>query len=181
MICLLTAGFLLLQCFSVCLVVEYSSCFISALDLDWYVSCLMHWWVRSPSCGPNNLHLYDPQQNPGRGVWSRKTGLSSRVIYYWPFQGGASVVIYYNCQCSSAFYLLLTYCSFYLGYSCVHLLGKSCPLCFSLVLILFYAVLLYLFLPRLAFRAGCGIRFYRFLIIAFSYTFRIRNRLWTYI
>ena len=30
-------------------------------------------------------------------------------------QGGPSVVVYSNCQCSSAFCLSLTYCSIYLG------------------------------------------------------------------
>ena len=33
-------GFLLLQRFSKCLAVEYSSCFISVLELDLYVCCL---------------------------------------------------------------------------------------------------------------------------------------------
>ena len=60
------------------------------------------------------------------------------VIYYWPFQGDASVVVYSNCQCSSAFYLSLTYCSIYLRQPCSHLLGKSCPLGISLMLFLFY-------------------------------------------
>ena len=50
------------------------------------------------------------------------------------FQGGASVVVYSNCQCSFAFCWSLTYCSFYLGQPCGHLLGKSCPFDFSFVL-----------------------------------------------
>ena len=41
------------------------------------------------------------------------------------------------CQYSSAFGLSLT---FYLGYPVGHLLGKSCPLGFPLVLFLFHAV-----------------------------------------
>ena len=28
------------------------------------------------------------------------------VIYYWPFQDGASVVVYSNCQCSFIFLLV---------------------------------------------------------------------------
>ena len=44
-----------------------------------------------------------------------KTGLSPTVIYYCPFQGDASVVVYFNCQCSSVFCLSLTYCSICLG------------------------------------------------------------------
>ena len=81
------------------------------------------------------------------------------VIYYWPFQGGA-----YNCQCLSAFCWSLANCSFYLSYG--HLLGKSCPLVFSLVLFLVQS-LLYVSLSHLVFGAGCGIRLYRFLAIAF--------------
>ena len=38
----------------------------------------------------------------------------------------------------------LTYCSFYLRYPFAHLLCKSCPLDFPLVLFLFYAVLIVL-------------------------------------
>ena len=52
-----------------------------------------------------------------------------------PFQCGASVVVYSNCQYSSAFCWSFTYCSFYLVYPCGHLLGKSCSLAFSLVLL----------------------------------------------
>ena len=39
----------------------------------------------------------------------------SPVIYYWPFQCNASVVLYSNSQYSSDFCLSLTYCSIYLG------------------------------------------------------------------
>ena len=42
-----------------------------------------------------------------------------------------------SCQCSSPFCLSLTYCSVYLGYPCGHLLRKSCPFGFSLVLFIF--------------------------------------------
>ena len=50
------------------------------------------------------LYVYQPQHN-----------LSTPVMYYWPFQGGASVVVYSYCQCSFTFCLSLTLCSFYLG------------------------------------------------------------------
>ena len=58
-------------------------------------------------------------------------------------------MVYSNCQCSSTFCLLLTYCLFYVVQPCGHQLGKTCPLGFPLVLFLFYAVLLYLFVSRL--------------------------------
>ena len=76
--------------------------------------------------------------DPRARLHARTTGLSPPVFYYWSFSGGASVVVYSNCQCSSASICLLTYCSFYLGWPCGHLLGKNCPLGFSLVLVLFY-------------------------------------------
>ena len=47
---------------------------------------------------------------PRARLSARKTGLSPPVIYYWPFQGGASVVVYSNCQCTFAFCWSLLYC-----------------------------------------------------------------------
>ena len=54
-------------------------------------------------------------EDPKVRLLQSKTGLSPSVIYYWPFQGDASVVVCSNFQCSSAFCLSLTYCSIYLG------------------------------------------------------------------
>ena len=114
-----STGFQLLAfvCSSVSVLVlllsTHPSRFISVMNLDFAV--FIHWRVRSPSCEPNNLHVYEPQQSPGRRLRARKTGLRSLVIYYWPFQGGASVLVNSNCQCSSAFCWSLIYCSFYLG------------------------------------------------------------------
>ena len=43
-------------------------------------------------------------------LWPCETGLSPPpVIYYWPFQGGASVVVYSSCQCLSAFCLCVLF------------------------------------------------------------------------
>ena len=61
--------------------------------------------VCSPSRGSNNLNVYEPHRNLGRGLCTRKIGLCLPVIYYWRFQGGASVLVYFNCQCSCSFYL----------------------------------------------------------------------------
>ena len=44
-----------------------------------------------------------------------KTPRLPPVIYYWPFKGGASAVVYWNCHCSSAFYLSWTFSSVCLG------------------------------------------------------------------
>ena len=63
------------------------------------------------------------------------------------------------------------YSSIYLGQPCGHLLGKSCPLGFWLVLFFYVSAVLIVGIPfPLVFRAGCGIRLYRFLIIAFLCT-----------
>ena len=40
------------------LIVEYSSCFISVMNLDLYVHCLDSLMSRSPSRGPNNVYVY---------------------------------------------------------------------------------------------------------------------------
>ena len=45
------------------------------------------------------MYIYEPHQNLGRRLLQREIGLTSPVIYYWPFQDGASIVVYpsYNC------------------------------------------------------------------------------------
>ena len=66
-----------------------SQCWI----LTYMFAILMYWWARNPSRGPNNLYVYEPQLNLGRGCWPSKTGLSNPspppqknpVIYYWSF------------------------------------------------------------------------------------------------
>ena len=43
-------------------------------------------------------YVYEPQQNLERGLCARKIGLSPpppQVMYYWPFQDGASVYIWF--------------------------------------------------------------------------------------
>ena len=49
---------------------------------------------RSPSRGSNNLYVYEPEQNLGQGLQQREAGLNIPVIYYWLFQGDASVIAY---------------------------------------------------------------------------------------
>ena len=38
--------------------VEYSSCFISVMNLDLYVCCFDALMSRGSSCGPNNFYVY---------------------------------------------------------------------------------------------------------------------------
>ena len=60
--------------------------------------CFDAWISRNPSRGPNTVYVYEPQQNLGWGCTCVKTDLSTYpVIYYWPFQGGVSDEVYYNC------------------------------------------------------------------------------------
>ena len=76
------------QRFSAGLSVEYlvsSECWI----LVYRFAVLMHWWVRNPSRGLNDWYVYEPQQNLGRGWCTWCAGL----IYYWQFQGDASVIL----------------------------------------------------------------------------------------
>ena len=69
--------FLLLQPFGVGLAVEYSSCFISVLNL--YVCCFIHDTLvsRCPSRGLTSLYVYEPQQNLGQGLFNREIGLTT--------------------------------------------------------------------------------------------------------
>ena len=86
------------------------------------------------------------------------------------FQGSASVVIYSNCQCSSAFCWSLTI------KGCIVAIcwKRAVPLAFWLftcVVFIFSAVLVVVSHSHLVFGAGCGIRLYRFPIIAFLFAF----------
>ena len=164
-----TVVFLLLQRFSVGLAVEYSSWFISVIYM---FAVLKRWWVRSPSRGPNNLYVHEPQQNIWRGCEHVKR-FKPPVIYYCPFQGGASVVVYLKVNVRPLS-VCLWRCSFYYEQPGGHQLGKSCPLRFLLLLFLFcvVSVVCMCFPFPLASGVGCGIRLYLFLIFAFSSTFQ---------
>ena len=53
-----------------------------------------------------------PRQNQGRGMGPRKFDLSPsppQYYFYWPFQGGVSAVVYYNCHCMSLYVCLGAY------------------------------------------------------------------------
>ena len=80
-----------------------------------YWTDIMHtkqWTQRNKIMKPRNNTIYemagahskDSDQVTRARLLQRETGLSPPppVIYYWPFQGDASVVVYSNCQCSSA-------------------------------------------------------------------------------
>ena len=64
------------------------------------------------SLGPKSLYVYEPHQNLGQEML-----LTDR-------SKAAFLVVYSNCQCSSAFCVSMTFCSFYLGWPGGHLLEK---------------------------------------------------------
>ena len=128
-----TVGLLLLQRFRVSLLWNTRLVSSQWWILIYNVRCLIHWWAEILHADRTTSMCIWTTAEPSVRLLQRKTGL----IHYWPFQCDASVVVYSNRHCSSAFCLFLTYCLIYLGYPYGHLLGKSSPLGFSLVQFLF--------------------------------------------
>ena len=119
---------------------------------------------------------------------SEAVSIFCRWVYklYWQFQGGAFVVVYSNCNCVSARFLLvfddllilfrtsagkeltswLSACAFLLYAVLILLL-------YGVLILVLYAVLIFVcvFLSRMASWEEGGVSLYRFLIIAFSSTF----------
>ena len=97
------------MCLLFCFAVEHSSFVISILNRDLCVCCFI--------C-IEELEILHANRIIYMFINQSRTSLSppsptSLVIYYCPFQGDASVVVYSNLQCSSEFCLYLTYCSVY--------------------------------------------------------------------
>ena len=78
--------------------------------LIYMFAVLIHWWVEVLYADRTTSMCIWTTAEPRVRLLQRKTGLSPQVIYYWPFHGVASVVVYSNCQYSSAFCLSLTFC-----------------------------------------------------------------------
>ena len=80
-------------------------CWVSPYWILIYMfAVLMDWWVRSPSRQPNNFYVWTSAEPRAKVVatWNRFKSTPppshpTQVIYYWPFQGDASVVVYSNC------------------------------------------------------------------------------------
>ena len=109
-----TVGRLLLQCFRVGLLLRTRLVSSHWWILIYMFAALIHWRVEVLHADRSSMCIWTAAE-PRVRFLQRKTCLSPQVIYYWPFQGDASVVVYSNCQCSSAFCLSLTYCSIYLA------------------------------------------------------------------
>ena len=130
----------MLQRFRVGLAVENSSYFNLALNLDLYVCRADSLMCRSPSRGSNNLYVYKLQHDLGRGLLLRGTGLSYKK-FITDRSNALLLLLFIQIVTvrppSVCLQFDILFINVYLGQGCGHLLGKSCPLGCSLVLILF--------------------------------------------
>ena len=86
--------------------------------LAWLLSTLISWFICLLSWCKKELEVLHLDRitwmcmnhNRTYGEVCAHVHVKPSVIHYWPFQGGVSVVFYYNCH--------------------GHLLGKSCPMAF---------------------------------------------------
>ena len=116
--------------------VEYSSCL---MNLDLYVRCFYSLMSRGPSRGPKIFYVYMNH--------SRTYGEVAAAYDRFKSPSNLLLTVPRRCFCCGVFLIVnvrplsvarfLTYCSIYLGLPSGHLLGKGCPLGFSLVLFLF--------------------------------------------
>ena len=124
-----------------------SFCLTFQLFLAVESSSMLHLCIRSRRCCTRELEILHadwtnvlciPRQNEGRGLWPRKFDLSShplprpqKYLFCWPFQGGASAVVFYFCHCVS-----LHVCPggiFILDSRLANLWERNCPFDFLLV------------------------------------------------
>ena len=115
------------------------------------------------------MYVYELQQNLGWGLLERETGISSPVTYYWPFQCGASVVVYSNWKCVR-FMLVFDDLLILLRITWWTSVWKELTYWLSVCAVLLYTILIFSFLSRMVSGEGSGIQLYRFLIIAISST-----------
>ena len=107
----LTVGFLLLQRFRVGLLLSTRLIYSQWWILIYMFAVFIYWWVEVLHKDWTTSTCIWTTAEPRVRLLQHKPGLNLLVIYYWPFQGDASVVVYCNCQCLSAFCLSFTYCS----------------------------------------------------------------------
>ena len=101
-------GLLLLERFRVGLLLSTGLVSSQWWILIYMFAVLIHWWVEVLHADRTTSMCIWTTSEPRVRLLQRKTGLSPipAVIYYWPFQGDASVVVYSNCQCSSAWLIV---------------------------------------------------------------------------
>ena len=97
-------GLLLLQRFSVGLLLRTHFASSQCWILIWMFAVFMHWWVEVLHADRTtfNLCLWTTAE-PRARVVATSNWFKPPVIYYWPFQGGASVLVYSNCNRSLLF------------------------------------------------------------------------------
>ena len=81
---------------------------------------------------PNNLNVYEPQHNLGRGLGMHKTEVQPILFYYWPFPDCASVMLYHHCHRLSTLSLTFLFASFVLDNLVVTCWERTVPLAFNL-------------------------------------------------
>ena len=103
-------------------VLELVCCWVFVLvSSHWWILIymfvvLIHWWVEVLHADrTTSMCKWTTAETRVRLLQRKNSWSAPPVIYYWPFHGDASVVVYSNCQCSSAFCLSLTHCSIYVG------------------------------------------------------------------
>ena len=120
--------------------------------LIYMIAVLMHRRIRSPSRGPNTLYVFNHSRTKGEGFFQRKTGLShpspNPVIF--ADRSNAVLLLWFILIVSVR---PLSVCFFIL----FRIAWWPSPLGFLLLLFLFYASKLYVFLSHLVSRAGSGI------------------------
>ena len=67
-------------------------CFIIVLSIIYLFPVMIHWWVRKPSCGPNNCMFWTEAEGE---IGYPKNRFKPPSILILPFQGGTSVVVPY--------------------------------------------------------------------------------------
>ena len=92
------------------------------------------------------------------------TRLSPPVIFYWPFQGGASFMDPFYYLCFMIVFIILA-CLFLKALLSPD--GKGLTSCLSCV----WCFPVFLSLSHMVYRVWCGVWLYRFVIFAFNFTF----------
>ena len=70
-----------------------------------FMTGMVHWWVTL-----GNVMFFYQSRTLSTVCTRVKLVKVTPVCYYWPFQGGVSVVIYYRCHCFFSLSLSLSFC-----------------------------------------------------------------------
>ena len=141
----------------------------------WQLLFNMYWFDKHQAVCTLKVQADEHQHYPrvARAFLSRvpwpKHPFKPPSIYYWPFQGDTSVVVYSNCHCSSTFCLVFDFLWDLFRIAWWSSVGKMLSSWHSACAVLLYSVL-FVFLSHWMSGIECWIWLYRFLVIAFSST-----------